>query len=72
MLCTTYLVAWNAGYAGNVAADEAAAKAGDLIPSEPDSPEPPKSILHTEVDASCNQVWRHLWDNTLGHRQTRS
>ena len=61
----------HAGYLGNETADEAAAKAGDLAASEPDSPDPPKAILHTEVDAVCNQLWRQVWDNTLGHRQTR-
>ena len=61
----------HAGHLGNETADEAAAKAEDLTTSEPDSPDPPKAILHTEVDAACNQLWRQLWDNTLGHRQTR-
>ena len=61
----------HAGHLGNETADEAASKAKENTASEPDSPDPPKAIMHTEVDAVCNQLWRQLWDNTLGHRQTR-
>ena len=61
------------GYDGNEAADKAAAEAGalDAEAIEADSPNPPKALLHTEVDAACTQMWRNIWNNTLGHRQTR-
>ena len=61
----------HSGFKGNVAADTAAAKARDLVGADPDSPDPPKSILYTEVDAAATQMWRNLWEDTLGHRQTR-
>ena len=61
----------HAGFADNEAADEAAAAAGGLVAAEADSLEPPKAMLHKEVDAAATQMWCDLWDNTLGHRQTR-
>ena len=61
----------HSGIFGNEDADKAAAAASDLVGAEPDSPEPPKSMLHAEVDAAATRMWRYLWDNTLGHRQTR-
>ena len=70
-LITLKWVRGHAGFTGNVAADRVAALAEGLEAVDPDSPEPPKAILHTEVDAATTQMWRNLWDNTLGHRQTR-
>ena len=61
----------HAGHSGNVAADEAAAEGRDLDTIEPDAPDPPLSLLHSEVDAAATEMWRSLWDETLGHRQTR-
>ena len=71
-LITLKWVRGHAGFTGNVAADGVAALAGGLEAVDPESPEPPKAILHTEVDVATTQMWRNLWeDNTLGHRQTR-
>ena len=61
----------HSGILGNDGADTVANWARTLGTEESDSPPPPKTILHSEVDAAATQMWRHLWDNTLGHRQTR-
>ena len=61
----------HAGHRGNVAADEAADEGRNQDTIEPDAPEPPLSLLHFEVDAAATKMWRTLWDETLGHRQTR-
>ena len=74
LLGTPVTISWVKGHAkciGNIAADWAAAEADKMEEEEPDSPELPKAILHTEVDAAATQMWRNIWDNTLGHRQTR-
>ena len=75
-LDTQVILRWvkaHKGYDGNEATDKAAAEAGalDAEAIEADSPNPPKALLHTEVDAACTQMWRNIWENTLGHRQTR-
>jgi len=59
------------GITGNVSADDAAAEGRDRDEVEPDAPGPPLSYLHAEVDAAATAMWRKLWDETLGHRQTR-
>ena len=61
----------HAHHAGNVKADDGAALGRELDTIEPDAPEPPMSLLHAEVDAAATKMWRTLWDETLGHRQTR-
>ena len=67
-------VAWvkgHAGISGNVSADKAAEEGRLQEEVEQDAPGPPLSYLHSEVDAAATAMWRKLWDETLGHRQTR-
>ena len=59
------------GHPGNVAADDAAAIGRGLDAIDPDAPAPPLSLLHSEVDAAATEMWRTLWKETIGHRQTR-
>ena len=71
----TLTIKWvrgHSGHSGNVKADIAARFGRDNhVSCHPDSPDPPKAMLHQKVDLAATNMWKKVWNREPGCSQTR-